>query len=141
MKRNLLWLVTALFLGFVHLAEAQQAKKVPRVAFLSLPSSGPDLRSEAFRQGLCRDFGYTERQNIVVEYRWADGKIERLAGLAAELVGMKPDVIVTASTACGTSGQESDYDNPRRHVRRRRCDERGLLPTWRGQVAILETRY
>jgi len=78
-------------------AEAQQAKKVPRVAFLSLPSSGPDLRSEAFRQGL-REFGYTEGQNIVVEYRWADDKTERLAGLAAELVGLKPDVIVTAST-------------------------------------------
>jgi putative ABC transport system substrate-binding protein len=78
-------------------ADAQQPKKVPRVAFLSLPSSGPDLRSEAFRQGL-RDFGYREGQNIVVEYRWADGKTERLAGLAAELVGMKPDVIVTAST-------------------------------------------
>ena len=54
-------------------AEAQQAKKVPRVAFLSLSSSGPDLRSEAFRQGL-REFGYTEGQNIVVEYRWADGE-------------------------------------------------------------------
>jgi putative ABC transport system substrate-binding protein len=78
-------------------ARAQQPKKVPRVAFLSLASSGPDLRSEAFRQGL-REFGYTERQNIVVEYRWADGKTERLAALAAELVSTKPDVIVTAST-------------------------------------------
>jgi putative ABC transport system substrate-binding protein len=47
---------------------------------------------------MLREFGYTEGQNIIVEYRWADGKTERLAGLAAELVGMKPDVIVTAST-------------------------------------------
>jgi putative ABC transport system substrate-binding protein len=89
-------LLTTLLLTFC-VVEAQQAKTVPRVAFLSLPSSGPDLRSEAFRQGL-RDFGYTEGQNIVVEYRWADGRTERLAELAAELVGMKPDVIVTAST-------------------------------------------
>jgi len=87
----------AMFFALCFSAEAQQAKKVPRVAFLSLPSSGPDLRSEAFRQGL-REFGYTEGQNIIVDYRWADGKTERLAELAAELVGMKPDVIVTAST-------------------------------------------
>jgi putative ABC transport system substrate-binding protein len=89
--------VCALLFGLCSSAESQQPKKVPRVAFLSFPSSGPDLRSEAFRQGL-REFGYTEGQNIVVEYRRADGKPERLAGLAAELVGMKPDVIVTAST-------------------------------------------
>ena len=78
-------------------SEAQHPRKVPRVMFLSLPSSGPDLRSEAFQQGL-REFGYTEGQNIFVEYRWADGRTERLAELAAEVVGMKPDVIVTAST-------------------------------------------
>ena len=92
--------IVTLILTFVMcgaVANAQQPKKVPRVAFLTLPSSGPDLRSEAFHQGL-REFGYTEGQNIVVEYRWADGKTERLAGLAAELVGTKPDVIVTAST-------------------------------------------
>jgi putative ABC transport system substrate-binding protein len=96
-KRILCLTLCATLFALCASAEAQQAKKVPRVAFLSLPSSGPDLRSEAFRQGL-RDFGYTEGQNIVVEYRWADGRTERLAGLAAELVGMKPDVIVTAST-------------------------------------------
>jgi len=96
---NLKYIISlvALLFALSVSAQAQQPKKVPRVAFLSLPSSGPDLRSEAFRQGL-REFGYTEGQNIVVEYRWADGKTERLAGLAAELVGMKPDVIVTAST-------------------------------------------
>ena len=92
-----LFAVCAMLFALCYSASAQQSKKVPRVAFLSLPSSGPDLRSEAFRQGL-RDFGYMEGQNIVVEYRWADGRTERLAGLAAELVGMKPDVIVTAST-------------------------------------------
>jgi putative tryptophan/tyrosine transport system substrate-binding protein len=87
----------AMIFALSYSASAQHPKKVPLVAFLSLPSSGPDLRSEAFRQGL-REFGYMEGQNIVVEYRWADGRTERLAGLAAELVGMKPDVIVTAST-------------------------------------------
>ena len=67
-------------------AEAQQPKKIPRIGFLGAvsPSTISD-RIEAFRQGL-RELGYVEGKNIVVEYRWAEGKIERLPDLAAELV-------------------------------------------------------
>jgi ABC-type uncharacterized transport system substrate-binding protein len=73
---------------------AQQAAKVPRIGFLALnPAANPHLR-EAFRQGL-RDLGYVEGRSLVIEYRDAEGKPERLPVLAAELVALKVDVIVT----------------------------------------------
>jgi putative tryptophan/tyrosine transport system substrate-binding protein len=76
-------------------AEAQQAAaKVPRIGFLALnPGANPHLR-EAFLQGL-RDLGYVEGRNVVIEYRSAEGKLERLPALAAELLALKVDVIVT----------------------------------------------
>jgi putative ABC transport system substrate-binding protein len=77
-------------------AEAQQTKKVPRIGFLSAPApSTISARIEAFRQGL-RELGYVEGQNIVIEYRYAEGKFDRLPDLAAELVRLKVDVIVAA---------------------------------------------
>ena len=78
-------------------AEAQQPKKVPRIGYLTLSSSSPSPLQEAFRDGL-RQLGYIEGQNIHIEYRYAAGKVERLADLAAELVGVKLDVIVAANT-------------------------------------------
>jgi putative ABC transport system substrate-binding protein len=78
-------------------ASAQQTKKVSRVGFLW---DGPDVfpdALEAFRQGL-RDLGYVEGQTIAIEYRWADGKPERMRELAEELVGLKVDVIITPSS-------------------------------------------
>jgi putative ABC transport system substrate-binding protein len=77
-------------------AQAQQGTKIPRIGFLGATSlSTIPARVEAFRQGL-RELGYVEGKNIVIEYRWAEGRIERLADLAAELVSLKVDVIVTA---------------------------------------------
>jgi putative ABC transport system substrate-binding protein len=76
-------------------AEAQQPKKVPRLGFLS-PTSD-DSRVEVFRQGL-RELGYVEGQNIAIEYRWADGKFDRLPDLALELVRLKVDVVVAVVT-------------------------------------------
>ena len=74
--------------------QAQQAAKVPRIGFLQLnPAANPHLR-EAFLQGL-RDLGYVEGRNVVIEYRSAEGKAERLPALAAELVALKVDVIVS----------------------------------------------
>jgi putative ABC transport system substrate-binding protein len=75
-------------------AEAQQAAKIARIGYLSpYLATSPHLR-EAFRQGL-RDLGYVEGRNLVIEYRDAEGKVERLPALAAELVALKVDVIVT----------------------------------------------
>jgi putative ABC transport system substrate-binding protein len=75
--------------------EAQQPGKVPRIGYLGLIEI-PE-RDEAFRKGL-RERGYTEGQNIHVEYRFAGGRVERLAELAPELVRLKVDVIVATGT-------------------------------------------
>src|SRR5436309_6591983 len=75
--------------------KAQQAAKTPRVGYLS-PTSAPAFE-DAFRQGL-RELGYVEDRNIAIEYRWAEGKYERLPELAAELVRLKVDVILAVTT-------------------------------------------
>jgi putative ABC transport system substrate-binding protein len=77
---------------------AQQRTNVPRIGFLTAfsPSDVPLWRN-GFREGL-RDLGYTEGQNIVVEYRYAEGHPERLPALAAELVRLKVDVIAAETT-------------------------------------------
>jgi putative ABC transport system substrate-binding protein len=75
-------------------AEAQQANKVPRIGFLALNQTPNPHLHEAFRQGL-RDLGYVEGRSLVIEYRDAEGKFERLPALAAELIALKVDVIVT----------------------------------------------
>src|SRR6185436_3273201 len=74
-------------------AEAQQAAKVARIGYLSTSLAANPHLEEAFRQGL-RDLGYVEGRNVVIEYRDAEGKRERLPALAAELVALKVDVIV-----------------------------------------------
>ena len=80
-------------------AQSQQAGKVYRLAFLGSTSpSGYASQLEAFRGGL-RDLGYVESRNLVIEFRWAQGKTERLPELAAELVRWNPDVLVTHGPA------------------------------------------
>jgi len=75
---------------------AQRVARIPRVGYLSpLSASADATRSQAFRQGL-RELGYTEAQNVVVEYRFAGGELDRLTALAAELVGLNLDVIIAA---------------------------------------------
>jgi putative ABC transport system substrate-binding protein len=79
-------------------ANAQQPAKVPRIGFLGATSeAGQRPQVEAFRQGL-RDLGYVEGQNLIVEFRWARGQYERLPALAAELVGLPVDLLVTHGT-------------------------------------------
>src|SRR6516225_2634434 len=93
------WLLTAILLAFFHRAEAQQPGRVPHIGYLSGSSLSLNaVRIEASRQGL-RELGYTEGKNIVIEYRSADGKIDRLNELAAELVRLKVEVIVTGGPA------------------------------------------
>ena len=91
------WLV-ALALAPFRLAEAQQAKKVHRIGYLTSNTSSAELpRFDAFRQAL-RELGYVEGQNITIEYRYAEGRFDRLPGFAAELVGLKVDVLVGVTT-------------------------------------------
>ena len=89
-------LVAVVLLAVAVIAEAQQPKKVPRIGYLAPQSlSALVARTEAFRRGL-RELGYVEGKNIVIEWRSAEGKQDRLPALAAELVRLKVDVIVTA---------------------------------------------
>jgi len=79
-------------------AHAQQPAKVARIGFLHYGSPGPSPEVDAFRQGL-RDLRYIEGTNVTIEYRFAGGRVERLPELAAELVQLNVDVIVTQTTA------------------------------------------
>jgi putative ABC transport system substrate-binding protein len=90
------WLLTVVFQSAG--LEAQQSVKMPKIGFLNAlaPTTNP-ARIEAFRQGL-RDAGYVEGKNIVIEYRYGERKVDRLSALAAELVRLNVDVIVTSAS-------------------------------------------
>jgi putative tryptophan/tyrosine transport system substrate-binding protein len=78
-------------------AEAQQPKKIPRIGILAPRSASSDsIRRDAFLQGL-RDLGYVEGKNIAIEHRYTEGELNRLPDLAAELVRLNVDIIVTAA--------------------------------------------
>jgi putative ABC transport system substrate-binding protein len=94
-RRAFIALVSGSILAAPLAAEAQQGAKVYRVAFLGSTSpSGYASQMDAFRVGL-RDLGYVEGKNLIIDFRWAQGKYERLPELASELVRLKPDVLVT----------------------------------------------
>jgi putative ABC transport system substrate-binding protein len=93
-KKIILFGLCFLFLAPCSAVDAQQPAKVYRIGLLSARSSSIDsTRAEAFRQGL-RELGYVEGKNIVIDYRYAEGKFEILPDLAAELVRLKVDVIL-----------------------------------------------
>jgi putative ABC transport system substrate-binding protein len=86
----------AMLFALSYSASAQQPTRVPRIGYLSASDpAGESTRSEAIRLAL-RDLGYIEGQNIAIEYRYAEGKIDRYAELAAELVRLKVDIILVA---------------------------------------------
>jgi putative ABC transport system substrate-binding protein len=103
----------AMLLALCASAEAQQAaKKIPRVGILSLnPASVQKDRVEAFREAL-RKLGYVEGQNINIEYRYGDNKSERMRGLAAELVHLNVDVIVTTGSSATRPAKEATTTIP-----------------------------
>ena len=93
-------------------AQAQQPKKVPRIGFLSGANpSTISTRVEAFRQGQ-QELGYSEGKNSVFEWRYAEGKPDRLPALAAELVHFKVDVIVSAAPAPTRSAKQATATIP-----------------------------
>src|SRR5450755_3587109 len=108
----------ALFLGLLALggaplaAQAQQAGKVYRIGYLSAPSRESVARGvEAFERRL-RELGWVEGKNLVIEFRWADGKLERLPELAAELVRRNVDVIVTPAGAAALAAKKATSSIP-----------------------------
>jgi putative ABC transport system substrate-binding protein len=95
MKRKSLFLLMVVVVAARGIiAEAQEPTKIPRIGYVMTRSLDP-VRSEALRRGL-RELGYVEGKTIVIEWRSAEGKRDRLPALVAELVGLKVDVIVTA---------------------------------------------
>ena len=106
-------LVVVVLLALGVIAEAQQPKKVPRIGFPMVVRSPSftSARTNAFRQGL-NELGYTEGKNILIEYRYAEGKFDRLPDLAAELVGLKLDVIVAAPTPSVLAAKKASATTP-----------------------------
>ena len=94
--------------------QAQQPAKVPRIGFVTAGSSSTiAARIEALRQGL-RDLGYVEDKNIIIEWRFAEGKVDRLSGLVAELVRLKVDVLLSAGAAVtGLSSYSAELNGKR----------------------------
>jgi len=110
-RRTFLGTLTGGLLAAPLAAEAQQADKVARIGWLGNdPVSSAPLR-EAFRQGL-RDLGYVEGRNVVIEYRDAEGKLERLPALAAELVALRVDVIVAGNTGLARAAKQATRTLP-----------------------------
>ena len=105
-------LAGALLLALCVSAQAQQAQKIPRIGYLqATASSAVAARTEAFRQGL-RELGYVEGKNIVIEWRFAEGKADRLPSLAAELVRLKVEVIVTSGPGQTRAAKEATTTIP-----------------------------
>ncbi|MBM2802674.1 MAG: hypothetical protein HW419_567 [Deltaproteobacteria bacterium] len=95
-RRTAIRRMAIFFLTTASLSEAQQPKKVPRIGYLSAFDAARDsARAEAIRLAL-RERGYIEGQNIATEYRYSEGKSDRLPELAAELVRLKVDIILVA---------------------------------------------
>ena len=106
------WLLTIFFLAPVLLAEAQQPVKVPRIGYLTPAShSANAARVEAFQQSL-RELKYMDGRNIVTEWRYADGEFDRLPTLAAELLRLKVDVIVTGGDRSTRAAKEATVTIP-----------------------------
>jgi ABC-type uncharacterized transport system substrate-binding protein len=104
--------VALLFLAAPLDAQALQSAKMAQIGFLSLSSpSGVVLWRQAFRQGLT-DLGWVEGENVRIEYRYAEGRIERLPDLAADLVRLKVDVIVTALNTDALAAQKATSTIP-----------------------------
>ena len=104
--------LSAMFFALTASAHAQQTTKVPRIGLLrSGSAASTNSENEAFRQAL-RDLGYEEGKNIVIEYRYAEGKAERWPALANELVRLKVDIIAVAGTALTGAAQQATKTIP-----------------------------
>jgi ABC-type uncharacterized transport system substrate-binding protein len=110
-SKLLFWLLITVLLITFSSTGAQQPTKIPRVGHLSAGVASDPARQEAFRQGL-RELGYVEGKNIVIEWRFAEGKSEHVSALAAELVRLKVDVIVTSGPGATRPAKEATNTIP-----------------------------
>jgi len=110
-RRTFIGTLTVSLLVAPLAVEAQQAQRVPRIGVLTMSVASSMAAFEGLRQGL-RNHGYVEGQNIVLEIRFAQGRPERLAGMAAELVQMKVDIIITESTLAAQAAKNASGTIP-----------------------------
>ena len=105
-------LVGTLLFALTFSADAQQGTKIPRIGFLIPGSPATFLsRVEAFRRGL-RELGYVEENDIAIEYRYADGKLESLRKLVAELIHLKLELIVAAGSEATQAAKNATKEIP-----------------------------
>jgi len=111
-RRRFIGVIAGGLLAAPRAAEAQQAAKVPRIGFLGNSTAALEANLVGpFREGL-RELGYVEGRNILIEYRWAEGKYERFPALLAELIALKVDVIVTAGTPASLAVRKATTSVP-----------------------------
>jgi putative tryptophan/tyrosine transport system substrate-binding protein len=104
--------LSALLFALCFSAQAQHTAKISRIGYLSAASASEvAFRTDPFRQGL-RELGYVEGKNIVIEYRYGEGKFDRLPALAAELVHLKVDIIVTAGPSATRPAKDATATIP-----------------------------
>src|SRR4029453_12207905 len=110
--KSLVLSVIAFVLVVVGAAQAQQPAKIPRIGFLSANSrTAMSARAETFQQGL-RELGYVEGKNIVIEYQFADRTLDRVPALAAELVRLNVNLIVTEGPTATRFAKEATSTIP-----------------------------
>ena len=111
-RRRFIEVIAGCLLAAPLRADAQPAAKVPRIGFLGNSTAALEANLVGpFREGL-RELGYVEGRNILIEYRWAEGKNERLPALIAELIALKVDVIVTAGTPAALAVKKATTSIP-----------------------------
>jgi putative tryptophan/tyrosine transport system substrate-binding protein len=108
----IVYALPALILATIHLAQAQQSKKIPRIGLIGFRASEADRRSQQpFLQGL-HDLGWIEGQNITIERRYANENIDRLPDIAADLVSLKVDVIVVRDSVAIRAAMQATKTTP-----------------------------
>src|SRR5262245_21979664 len=110
-RREFISLLTGAAVGWPVVPNAQQAVNVARIGYLGQNLAPNPQGREAFRQEL-RDLGYVEGRDLVIEYRDAEGKLDRLPALAAELVALNVDVIVAPNTVQALAAKQATATIP-----------------------------
>jgi len=113
MRNKILYLgLGAMLFALCVSAQAQQPKKVPRIGYLSSGSPSTNLGYlQAFLQGL-RELGYVEGKNVLIEYKWAEGRFERMPEMAEELVRLKVDIIIAPNSAIARAAKKATSTIP-----------------------------
>src|SRR3989338_1475520 len=111
-RKIIICLLTTALLSTAPFLGAQQAGKVPRIGFMGNSTAALEANLIGpFREGL-RDLGYVDGRNILIEYRWAEGKYERFPTLIAEMIALKVELIVTAGTPATQAYQKARTSIP-----------------------------